>query len=804
MIATPRPKTPYVPWYIRWELPVLVPALVLALVMVWSVVRSLATSNWADGLDILVSIALPALLVGGLFGRLPWLAGGLAHLLSAALGVVWSVQQVGPLLVTEIGRELGPDLADRLVTWSDRANEILIRAAIWGRIIGAGGRGEDIVLFIVALALIMWALGYVTGWLLFRSERTWWAVVLNAAIILINYTFAFPKPSTLFFIFLISALLLIVHQHVVQQQRAWQAALVDYPQFMSWRFLLAAALFCAAVVLVTSALPGRASSTQVARAWRVMSAPLTAMREGWEVAFSTINAPPGASGGGFTTRAVRVGGGRSLSDAEVLRVQSSAYDYWRANAFDRYTGSGWQNTVGEQARAARSTVTAEQARTPVEAGVSLPQFEASGRTLVTQTVELLQPRNDGLVILGGQLVTPGLPVLIQHGYIIGPEGEPLPNFEETSAIFAQLPLQAAQTYTVTALVSTADVQSLRAASTDYPDWVRSTYLQLPDTVTERTRTLARSIVEEAGATNPYDQAIAVQDYLRRFFYDERRAEPPSNRDWIDYFVFDGKRGYCDDFASAMVVLLRSLDVPARIVQGYAGGTPEPATGSYLVKESVAHTWPEVYFPRFGWQRFEPTPASYTSLPNRPNEPSESGEALVPPDIAELMNRRDLSELDPPELERLGDGLVQSNDAFLQRQQAEQRQRLLIAAAVLVALLGGVAFFWLRMQRELRGLAPATAAYLRLGRMAGWAGLAQPQHSTPYEYGQELASALPEQRHAIQRIVDAYVNERYRRGQAADAEGLEDDLRALRQPLLLRMLGRAGGSRQRRPRPRRKT
>jgi hypothetical protein len=289
MVATTPRETPYIPWYLRWDIPTLVPGALLSFVMVWSVIQSIANANWADGLQVLVSVALPGLLVGIIFARLRWLPAWLAHLLAAALGIAWAIQQIGPLLVDQISQELNTALADRLVTWGDRATEVLIRTIIWSRVLQAGGRGEDIVLFVVALALLSWALGYATGWLLFRSGWAWWAVLLNAMTILVNYTFASPKPNQLFFLFLGAALLLIVHQNVVQKQRLWQSSLIEYPEFMPGRFLLAAALFCGLVVLVTSLLPGNVSNTQVARVWRVVSSPLTAVREGWENAFTTIN-----------------------------------------------------------------------------------------------------------------------------------------------------------------------------------------------------------------------------------------------------------------------------------------------------------------------------------------------------------------------------------------------------------------------------------------------------------------------------------------------------------------------------------
>src|SRR5947209_10624565 len=141
--------------------------------------------------------------------------------------------------------------------------------------------------------------------------------------ILVNYTYAMPKPNSLFFMFLGAALLLLVHQNVVHKQQLWRSALVEYPDFLPWRFLLAAALFCGMVVLVTSVLPGNVSSVQVARVWRVVSSPLTAVREGWENAFTTINAPEGSNGNDFATGGARAGGPRSLGDAIVMRVRSS-------------------------------------------------------------------------------------------------------------------------------------------------------------------------------------------------------------------------------------------------------------------------------------------------------------------------------------------------------------------------------------------------------------------------------------------------------------------------------------------------
>ena len=87
MVATTPRETPYIPWYLRWDIPTLVPGVLLSFVMVWSVIQSIANANWADGLQVLVAVALPGLLVGIIFARLRWLPAWLAHLLAAALGI---------------------------------------------------------------------------------------------------------------------------------------------------------------------------------------------------------------------------------------------------------------------------------------------------------------------------------------------------------------------------------------------------------------------------------------------------------------------------------------------------------------------------------------------------------------------------------------------------------------------------------------------------------------------------------------------------------------------------------------------
>jgi transglutaminase-like putative cysteine protease len=161
------------------------------------------------------------------------------------------------------------------------------------------------------------------------------------------------------------------------------------------------------------------------------------------------------------------------------------------------------------------------------------------------------------------------------------------------------------TYDVTSWATDVAIDQLRSDSTDYPADVQATYLQLPASLPQRVRDLAERIV--GSAHTPYDKAIRLQDYLRLTYpYRLDVPPPPAGRDVVDYFLFEAPGGFCTYYASAMAVMLRAEQVPARVVTGFASGEYDPQHDAYRVPASAAHAWVEVYFPTYGWIEFEPT------------------------------------------------------------------------------------------------------------------------------------------------------------------------------------------------------
>ncbi|HEV8074263.1 MAG TPA: DUF3488 and transglutaminase-like domain-containing protein [Candidatus Acidoferrum sp.] len=150
----------------------------------------------------------------------------------------------------------------------------------------------------------------------------------------------------------------------------------------------------------------------------------------------------------------------------------------------------------------------------------------------------------------------------------------------------------------------------RTAGTEYPEDIQSLYLQLPEMLDSRIPQLARKIT--GAADNPYDKSVVLESYLRsNFGYTLNLAGKPG-ADPLAQFLFVTKAGHCEYFASAMAVMLRTLGIPSREVNGFLPGEFNDLAGDYIVRASDAHSWVEAYFPGSGWITFDPTPAANDS------------------------------------------------------------------------------------------------------------------------------------------------------------------------------------------------
>jgi transglutaminase-like putative cysteine protease len=383
--------------------------------------------------------------------------------------------------------------------------------------------------------------------------------------------------------------------------------------------------------------------------------------------------------------------------------------YMNATSYDRYDGSGWSSTAIPQPGSPRGSGVLAKSYTTL----------AMISTMSAQT----------------ELLTAGPPLTAAH--LQSGSSTDLPSNKlhvpfapagELSAIEATPPLRNGSNYVTTARFSAATPDDLRQAGPlrsgfgALDAWVQNTYVQLPSSVTQRTRDLAATIVQ--GQNTNYDKALAVQSYLlTHYSYSEAIAGPASGEDGVDYFLFGVKSGYCDYFASAMAVLLRTQGVPARVVAGFVARDPSSG-GTYTVRENEAHAWVEVYFPGYGWQRFDPTPGgagvAAVATPTVAAAATPAAEAAATP--APL-----------PESTQPTAGAHSSSAAST----GFPYRTVLIAALALLLLVAALRLLWWWLDDTRRAALAAWAGVALAGRIA-W----RPRRrgETPHEYATALVAA----------------------------------------------------------------
>jgi transglutaminase-like putative cysteine protease len=258
--------------------------------------------------------------------------------------------------------------------------------------------------------------------------------------------------------------------------------------------------------------------------------------------------------------------------------------YWRGLTYNIYTGSGWNSS--------------EVRLRMYDSDETIGIVDRPGYWIVEQNVRF--SNESELLFVAGDLIT------VDERFRAVWRTEPVELDRETITGDMFGAATEGRSYVAKAFIPVVDETTLRDSSLLYPDWIRQNYILIPNNSSQRVADLTLSLVEDVH--NPYDRAKIIEQYLRQFEYTTDLPIPPVDGDIVDYFLFDLQKGYCDYFATAMVVMARTAYLPARLVVGYSRGTYDAANDRYVVTEADAHSWPEIYFDGIGWVPFEPTSA----------------------------------------------------------------------------------------------------------------------------------------------------------------------------------------------------
>ena len=265
---------------------------------------------------------------------------------------------------------------------------------------------------------------------------------------------------------------------------------------------------------------------------------------------------------------------------------------WRGVALDEFTGRGWRKSV--DARRSDKRVDERCNNGVAGCGVYPLDTAESLHRLTTQTV-FLEPLDVSVLFAAPRAVA-----------VQGPF--PFVRQDADGSIQSRRHEYERLIYKAVSDTTTPDPETLRRDRRPYPaSFTR--YLELPPSVDPRIKLLARSIVINAGAHNVYDVARAIESELRTN-YGYALEMKASGADPLADFLFNVREGHCEYFSTAMAVMLRTQNIPTRVVNGFLSGEYNEASGAYSVKQSDAHSWVEVYFPETNsWVTFDPTPAA---------------------------------------------------------------------------------------------------------------------------------------------------------------------------------------------------
>ncbi len=459
-----------------------------------------------------------------------------------------------------------------------------------------------------------------------------------------------------------------------------------------------------------------------------------------------------------------------LKPRVIMRVRSQAEGFWRMQAFDRYTGQGWEITENEKTQTINRTGWAQQFYLP------LPMTKTKSKEVIqTYTIIADMPNLIPALADPKELFFPTQQVAV----------------DRQGALRSPVPLADGLTYTVISDVPLRDRTALQKSRSTAPKSlihtktpVANRYTALPSpAVTQTLRREAERLLATANSpiTSDYERALYLTQALKqRYTIQPDLPFFSATEDLARAFLTQYKGGYPDHFSTTLTAMLRSLGMSTRLVTGFMPGQFNSFTGLYEVRNTDAYAITEVYFENYGWFAFDPIP----------------GHPLIPPSIEEDQTFTVLKQfwnwvaswLPSPVMglferifgglwQRLSEAIAWFFSLFLQGVMG-----WLTAALVITSGGFGLWLLWEQVKRwqyasRLRKLPEMERLYQQMNDWLLQRGISRQVAWTPFEYSRVVAAKLPEAQGVVNNIIHAYVQWQYG-GKSCDVEVLARSLQKL--------------------------
>lgn len=675
--------------------------------------------------------------------------------------------------------------------------QVVIRTVTWFYDAATGGINQDNLVFTMIVSFLFWFFGYNAAWHIFRIDRVWRVIIPPGLILIVNMIISSKAESLEIYlmIFVLMSLLLTVRSNLDVRQWDWYSNSVRVPRHVRRQFIMAGTVISLVALPLAWAIPSGNLQERITSFQEFLASDgIRQMSEFFNRLVEPIESDGPATADYYGGDSLNLGGAISLGDQIIMLVDvpNDGRYYWRSRVFERYENGRWLPSA---------THRVADLDPPLE--IFAPADGDLGRITIRQTVTMNVPSR--LIYTIPQPFLVDLPGRIDLLRISSNQDDTSASMN-VSVIRPDRVIGRGISYQATSAMSVATAYELRAAGVTYPQWVMSPNA-IAINVTPRTADLARQIVAQAGATTPYDQAKAIERYLRETItYNERITVPPAGVDPVEWFLFDVQEGYCTYYATAMVSMLRSLGIPARIAAGFAQGTYDPSLGEYVVRERDAHTWVEVYFPGYGWVEFEPTSAQAplnrdgdnapqqqnpdnpitssvptptpTLLPSpTPQATPTADEASVPEDSPQesqstpTFTPSPTPTVTPIILPTIAPPVSMPDPSanFLSFLLPALGLALTIFLIVLFIVLIILLIIWWWEWRGMGGLSPISRAYARLLRYIKLIGMHRTTNQTPEENRRQIIRQLPQAERPVSTITRNYMRERYRKPESTTPE-----------------------------------
>lgn len=659
-----------------------------------SVAASIQQANWVKDMPTLIPTAMTALIIGLIAARIR------AHGLFILPMVV--VLGIAVVILTAQPYAEGASLAERLTDFRFRMSE-------WWAVVWAGDISNDNLPFVASIHTLTFIYCVLAAWSIYRWHNVWLAIVPAGFVLLSNISFMDGHPTAAFIVYLFGALMLISRLHIQGSQTRWNKEGTAYPDWISLSTLNLTTALTVVLIVVAWVIPlGAQAATVEAVVERVIQ-PIEGQTEHAFRLFHNVDSRKGARLHTFGDT-LPIQGDIDLGTKILLEVRADDLDVIRGASYNEYTGNGWKSTDRDRERVEN----AELAATESYASVSIHQL------------------NVRVIDRESTLLTPGIPLGSNlDTYVEVPEefGGDIERMDSRKA------LDDGDSYNSVGWVSRATEAELRAAGSEYPDWVIERYLQLPDSLPTR---VSEKSAEVAGdAPTSFDQATAIETFLRALPYDPAVEAPPPGRDAVDYLLFDLQRGYFDYQASAMAVMLRSLGVPARVAVGYTLDPADIQGTRFSVRKDDAYSWVEVFFPRYGWVTFNPTqdqPAGGAGGIQFSSPGLDALDELLLDDLFDLLDGP--LQADDAPFDALNEPAIIRSDGRTIPWLWIMTFAAILAAAGTAGLAGRLTWNW-----GLSGLDARSAMWEKVQRLSRYAGFGSRPQETPHEWSERLGSGI---------------------------------------------------------------